>query len=159
MSGQWEPFAHLRVYSCYRRRIRVSTCEADLMRQAACGDQEAFRQLWGAHHAIAQAAALRLCHQCARAEEITQGAFLLAWRGWPCWKRGRPFPPWLMRILYCHGLDMMEKQEIDRRPHFLAERSRTSRRRRWGEPSLVERIERVCGTGVETRENRLTLVG
>jgi len=27
----------------------VTTCEADLMRQAACGDQEAFRQLWEAH--------------------------------------------------------------------------------------------------------------
>src|SRR2546421_6146607 len=57
VSGQWEPFALLRVYSCYRRRICVTTCEADLMRQAACGDQEAFRQLWEAHHAIAQAAA------------------------------------------------------------------------------------------------------
>ena len=54
---------------------------------------------------------------------------------------------WLGRGPACSGL------------HSLAERSRTPRRRRWGEPSLVERIERVCGTGVETRENRLTLVG
>jgi len=58
----------------------VTTCEADLIRHAACGDQEAFRQLWEAHHAAAMAAALRLCHQRALAEEITQGAFLLAWR-------------------------------------------------------------------------------
>ena len=65
VSGQWEPFALLRVYYCYRRRKCVTTCEADLMRHAACGDQEAFRQLWEAHHDIAQAAALRLCHQCA----------------------------------------------------------------------------------------------
>jgi RNA polymerase sigma-70 factor, ECF subfamily len=78
------------------------------MRHAACGDQEAFRELWEAHHAIAQAAALRLCHQRALAEEITQGAFLLAWRGRPCWKRGRPFRPWLMRILYRHALNVME---------------------------------------------------
>ena len=64
-----------------------------------------------------------------------------------------------MRILYRHALNVMEKQETDRRPHSLAERIRAPRRRQWGEPSLAERIERVCGTGVETKENRLTLVG
>jgi hypothetical protein len=54
---------------------------------------------------------------------------------------------WLGRGHVCSGL------------HALADRSRTPRRRRWGEPSLVERIERVCGTRVETRDNQLTLVG
>ena len=137
----------------------MTTCEADLILHAPCGDQEAFRQLWKAYHAIAQVAALRLCHQRVLAEEITQGAFLLAWRGLPRFQRGRPFRPWLMCILYRHALNVMEKQKIDRRPHSLAERSRTPRRRRWGEPTLIERIERVCGTGVETKENRLTLVG
>jgi hypothetical protein len=53
---------------------------------------------------------------------------------------------WLGREHVCNGL------------HALADRSRTSGRRRWGEPSLVERIERVCGTGVQSRENQLTLV-
>ena len=59
------------------------TCENDLIEQARQGDQEAFRHLWEAHHGVAMAAALRLCHQRALAEEITQGAFLLAWRGLP----------------------------------------------------------------------------
>ncbi len=54
---------------------------------------------------------------------------------------------WLGREHVCSGL------------HALADRSRTPRRGRWGEPSLMERIERVCGTRVETRENQLTLVG
>ncbi len=54
---------------------------------------------------------------------------------------------WLGRGPACSGL------------HALAERSRAPRRKRWGEPSLAERIERVCGTGVEAREKRLTLVG
>ena len=85
----------------------MTTCEAGLMRHAACGDQEAFRQLWKAHHDIAQAAALRLCHQCAWAEEITQGALLLAWRGRPCWKRGRPrqasrSAPWVISSAHAH---------------------------------------------------------
>ncbi len=54
---------------------------------------------------------------------------------------------WLGRRPACSGL------------HALAEHSRAPRRRRWGEPSLAERIERVCGTGVEARENWLTFVG
>jgi hypothetical protein len=52
---------------------------------------------------------------------------------------------WLGRERVCSGL------------HALANRSRAPRRRRWGEPSLVERIGRICGTRVEARENELTL--
>lgn len=79
-------------------------------------NQEAFRQLWEAHHPAAMAAALRLCHQRTLAEEITQGAFLLAWRGLPAWKRGSPFRPWLLRILYRHALDVLEEYQASQRP-------------------------------------------
>src|ERR1700694_1303159 len=54
---------------------------------------------------------------------------------------------WLGRDHVCSGL------------HALADRVRTPGRGRWCEPSLTERIERVCGTRVETRSNQLTLVG
>ena len=90
--------------------MRVAICESDLIERAAAGDPDAFRQLWDDHHAVAMAAALRLCHQRAMAEEITQGAFLLAWKGLPRFQRTLPFRPWLMRILYRHALDVMEKQ-------------------------------------------------
>src|SRR2546425_9137648 len=62
------------------------------------------------------AAALRLCHQRALAEEITQGAFLLAWRGLPRFQKGYPFRPWLMCILFRHALDVMEKQRTYMQP-------------------------------------------
>ena len=90
--------------------------EDDLIKWAAHGDQDAFRQLWEAHHAVAMAAAFRLCHQRSLAEEITQGAFLLAWRGLPRFQHGSPFRPWLLRILYRHALDVMERQKIYRQP-------------------------------------------
>ncbi len=90
----------------------VDTCEDQFIQRAALGDEEAFRQLWEAHHALAMAAALRLCHQRALAEEITQGAFVLAWRGLPRFQPGCPFRPWFMRILYRHALDVMEKQRV-----------------------------------------------
>jgi RNA polymerase sigma factor (sigma-70 family) len=99
----------------------VATCEETLIERAAHGDTEAFRQLWDAHHAVAMAAALRLCHQCAMAEEITQGAFLLAWRGLPRFQAGSPFRPWLMRILYRHALDVMERQRTHLHPLSLDE--------------------------------------
>ncbi len=52
---------------------------------------------------------------------------------------------WLGRGRVCQGL------------HSLANHSRTPRHRRWSEPSLTERIERVCATRVESRDNSLTL--
>ncbi len=96
-------------------------CEDDVIQRAACGDQEAFRLLWEAHHAVAMAAALRLCHHRSLAEDITQGTFLLAWKGLPRFQRGKPFRPWLMRILYRHALDEMERQDIYRFPLPLEE--------------------------------------
>ncbi|GAC1400205.1 MAG: RNA polymerase sigma factor RpoE [Ktedonobacteraceae bacterium] len=88
----------------------MDTCEDEFIRKAAYGDQEAFRYLWDAHHALAMATALRLCHHRPLAEEITQGAFVLAWRGLPRFQVGQPFRPWFMRILYRHALDVMERQ-------------------------------------------------
>ncbi len=99
----------------------MATCETDLIERAAHGDHDAFRQLWEAHHALAMASALRLCHQRPLAEEITQGAFLLAWRGLPRFQHGYPFRPWLMRILYRHALDVMEKQRSYMQPITLEE--------------------------------------
>lgn len=96
------------------------TIEDDLIAKATRGDQDAFQQLWESHHAVAMAAALRLCHQRALAEEITQGAFLLAWRGLPRFKCGSPFRPWLMRILYRHALDVMERQRSYLSPSSLS---------------------------------------
>jgi hypothetical protein len=52
---------------------------------------------------------------------------------------------WLGRGTACRGL------------HALADLSPAPHRRRWGEPSLVERIERVCGTRVETQDDRVLL--
>ena len=99
----------------------MATDETEIIARAICGDQEAFRQLWEAHHAVAMAAALRLCHSRALAEEITQGAFLLAWRGLPRFQEGYLFRPWLLRILYRHALNVMEKQRHYLQPVTLSD--------------------------------------
>jgi hypothetical protein len=53
---------------------------------------------------------------------------------------------WIGRSRACSGL------------HLLAGRARTARRSRWGEPTLEERIARVCGTQVTVEHERLTMV-
>jgi hypothetical protein len=53
---------------------------------------------------------------------------------------------WLGRARVCSGL------------HAWADRSRKPGRKRWGEPSLLERIERVCGSGIRNDAHQLTLV-
>jgi len=53
---------------------------------------------------------------------------------------------WLGRTRACQGLNA------------LADRSRSPRRGRWGEPSLTERIGKVCGARVTVEDERLTLV-
>lgn len=53
---------------------------------------------------------------------------------------------WLGRGYVCQGL------------HALANSLHASRHQGWGEPSLDERIERVCGTRVRVEDPRLTMV-
>ena len=53
---------------------------------------------------------------------------------------------WLGRTRACQGL------------HMLVDRNRRASLGRWGEPSLSERIARVCGTRVPVVDERLTLV-
>lgn len=76
------------------------------------------------------------------------GACLITWQERALAFRGdRQAVRWLGRERVCQGL------------HLLAERGRPQRRPTWGEPSLAERIARVCGTPVRTKDEHLTLVG
>ena len=131
----------------------MATCEDDLIEKATHGDQEAFRQLWERHHAVAMAAALRLCHQRVLAEEITQGAFLLAWRGLRRFQPGSPFRPWFMRILYRHTLDVMERQRVYQHPISLNEVSEWEHQSGSGVQGVTDLQERIA----QREEVRLAL--
>ena len=86
---------------------------------------------------------------------IAIGVSLLLCAGtlWLLYKQGRTMAiqadslivQWLGRGRVCEGL------------HALANRTRTPSRASWGEPSLEERIARVCGTRVRIEHERLTL--
>ncbi len=74
-------------------------------------------------------------------------SWLLCWRGRVRVFQGdRQAVYWLGRERVCRGL------------HLLAERERSQHLSVWGEPSLTERISRVCGTGVVSEDRHLTMV-
>lgn len=76
------------------------------------------------------------------------GACLISWQERSLAFRGdRQAVQWLGRERVCQGL------------HLLADHGCPQRRLAWGEPSLAERIARVCGTSVKTEDEHLTLVG
>jgi len=75
------------------------------------------------------------------------GIYLLAWQQRAmAFQADRQAVQWLGRERMCRGL------------HGLAEYGRSQRRPALGEPSLAERIARVCGTSVTSKDERLTLV-
>lgn len=76
------------------------------------------------------------------------GACLISWQERTLAFRGDSLAArWLGRERVCQGL------------RLLAERGHPQRRPAWGEPSLAERIARVCGTSAKTKDKHLTLVG
>ena len=63
------------------------------------GEREAFRHLVDEYKDVLYGTALLMIRNPALAEEQVQEAFLAAWRGIQGFQRGRPFKPWLVRIL------------------------------------------------------------
>ena len=63
------------------------------------GDREAFRHLVDQYHDVLFGTAVLMTGNRAVAEEQVQEALLSAWRGIRGFRAGRPFKPWVLRIL------------------------------------------------------------
>jgi RNA polymerase sigma-70 factor (ECF subfamily) len=70
----------------------------DLVRQAQDGDRTAFERLYREHVGRVYALCLRLASDPARAEELTQDAFVSAWRKLGSFRGDAAFSSWLHRI-------------------------------------------------------------
>jgi RNA polymerase sigma-70 factor (ECF subfamily) len=73
--------------------------EAELVRRARAGDREAFGALVGRHQRTALRTAFAVCGTESEAEDVTQEAFVKAFRALPRFREGEPLRPWLMRIV------------------------------------------------------------
>ena len=77
---------------------RLADDESRLVALARAGNRAAFDELVRRHADGLYAVVVRLCSSAQEAEEVTQEAFLRAWRGLPMFRGGSQFFTWLYRI-------------------------------------------------------------
>ena len=87
--------------------------EKDLICRAARGDAEAFRQLVEAYQTPAYRLAARLCGPDS-AEDVTQEAFLAAWRALPEFRGDCRFSTWLYRLVSNAAIDCLRREKKHR---------------------------------------------
>ena len=87
--------------------------EKDLICRAARGDAEAFRQLVEAYQTPAYRLAARMCGPDG-AEDVTQEAFLAAWRGLPQFRGDCRFSTWLYRLVSNAAIDCLRREKKHR---------------------------------------------
>ena len=73
--------------------------DTTLVAQAQQGDQAAFEQLVRRHQRYVFNVAYRVLGDSAEAEDVTQEAFVRAWRGLPGFRGQARFTTWLYRIV------------------------------------------------------------
>ncbi len=113
---------------CYPEPMKagaaVSGEETELIRRAQAGNGEAFDALVRRHLPRAYAVACRVTGNRQDAEDVVQDGFVAAWRGMDRFELGRPFGPWLYRIIANAGVSLLRK-EGRRRAEVLDEAARS----------------------------------
>jgi len=79
---------------------------------AQSGSEQALEQLYRRHWPRAHRAAYLVVHDAAAAEDIAQEAFLAAIRSLDRFDRGRPFGPWLNRIVVNRAIDWARARSL-----------------------------------------------
>ena len=116
--------------------------ELELIRRAKSDDRAAMAELLNAHAGQAYGLALHILRNEANAEDATQNAFIRAFTNLGRFQEGRPFSPWLLRIVSREALRVLR-----------AERARSAfwQRHAQGEESQTS-VESIVQVRVEHRE-------
>ncbi|HJZ35642.1 MAG TPA: RNA polymerase sigma factor [Solirubrobacterales bacterium] len=88
--------------------------DAELVRAAQRGSEEAVETLFRRHWRRAHRAAFLIVRDAAAAEDIAQEAFLAAMRALDRFDRRRPFRPWLHRIVVNRAIDHARARALRR---------------------------------------------
>jgi RNA polymerase sigma-70 factor, ECF subfamily len=84
------------------------------IKAAQSGSEQALEHLYRRHWPWAHRAAYLVVHDAAAAEDIAQEAFLAAIRSLDRFDRGRPFGPWLNRIVVNRAIDWARARSLRR---------------------------------------------
>ena len=87
--------------------------EQDILRRAQQGDSEAFRQLVEAYQTQVYRLALRMCG-ADDADDVTQDAFVAAWRALPNFRSDCRFSTWLYRLTTNAAIDCLRREKRHR---------------------------------------------
>lgn len=85
--------------------------EQTLVQRARRNDYEAYEQLYRLHVGRVYGLCLRLCNDREMAEDLTQEAFVLAWRKLAGFRGDSAFGSWLYRIATNAALSYLRKQK------------------------------------------------
>ena len=96
--------------------------EAEAIRLCQEGSRDAFRHIVEQHRNTLYGTAVLMTGDRAVAEEHVQEAFLSAWRAIRGFHRGRPFKPWIVRILVNRILSSRRTRRLPTAPLEDAER-------------------------------------
>lgn len=96
--------------------------EAEAIRRCQEGSADAFRHLVEQHQNTLYGTAVLMTGNRAVAEEHVQEAFLSAWRGIGGFRLGRPFKPWIVRILVNRIVSSRRRSRVPTAPIEDAER-------------------------------------
>jgi RNA polymerase sigma-70 factor, ECF subfamily len=88
--------------------------DAALLRAIDRGDQAALAELFRRHWPAIHRAAWLVTHDAQAAEDIAQEAFLAALQRLDSFDRGRPFRPWLHRIVVNRAVDFVRARTARR---------------------------------------------
>lgn len=86
--------------------------EGSLVEAAKNGDQQAFGVLVERYAGVARRVARSILENGFDADDAAQDAFLLAWRNLDRFDGGRPFRPWLMRIVVNAATDLYRRRKV-----------------------------------------------
>lgn len=87
--------------------------ESDIIRRARQGDSDAFRRLVEAYQTQVYRIASRMCGEAA-ADDVTQEAFLAAWRALPAFRGTCLFSTWLYRLATNAAIDWLRREKRHR---------------------------------------------
>lgn len=94
--------------------------EQDIIRRAQKGDSEAFRTLVEGYQTQVYRLAARMCGESA-ADDVTQEAFVAAWRALPSFRGDCRFSTWLYRLATNAAIDLLRREKRHRNADDITE--------------------------------------